>query len=167
MKKMSRGAFLLGSVSAATLAATSGCMCTKTGRATVTGVGCTPAIDPKAYKVVKGKCVRVYLAEVSQLADVGGSVKIIDPDIGDSLIVVREAADRFVAASIKCTHRGVEVEYQPEERCFKCASLGGSRFRTSGERVGGFAKKPLAVYPVSIDNNVLVIGLTGEQEMGE
>ena len=106
-------------------------------------------IAPDAYSIGKDKNIRICLDKVPELALVGGAVKIVDASIDDSLIVVRETEDVYVAASIKCTHRGVEVEYRAEDKCFKCASLGGSRFKTNGEKVRGFAKGPLKTYPIS------------------
>ena len=69
----------------------------------------------------------------------------------------------FVAASIKCTHRGVEVEYQPGEKRFECASLGSSTYGLDGANLGGMAKTPLKVYSASLDpddRNRLVIRLS-------
>jgi Rieske Fe-S protein len=83
----------------------------------------------------------------------------LDSNVDDSLIVVRTAENSYVAASIKCTHRGVEVEYRADEKCFKCASLGGSRFKTNGEKMRGFAKGPLKAYPVSLEGDILLVRL--------
>jgi Rieske Fe-S protein len=158
VKKISRKTFLVGG--AATAAAAAGaCLCTKTGWATITGVGATPDIAPDAYEIEEDKSIRIHLDRVPELAQVGGSVKILDSDIDDSLIVVRKAEDVYVAASIKCTHRGVEVEYRAEDKCFQCASLGGSRFKTSGEKIRGFANGPLKTYSVSSADKILVVRL--------
>jgi len=160
VKKISRKAFLVGGVTAT--AAAGACLCTKTGWATISGVGDTPDIAQDAYEVVKNeniKNIKIRLDRVPELALVGGSVKILDSTIDDSLIVARIAEDVYVAASINCTHRGVEVEYRPGDKCFKCASLGGSRFKTDGEKIRGFAKGPLKAYPVSSEGNILIVQL--------
>lgn len=159
MKKISRKAFLIGGATAVATAAAGACLCTKTGWATISGVGATPAIAPDAYSIEKEQSIRIYLDKVPELALVGGSVKILDANINDSLIVVRESADLYLAASIKCTHRGVEVEYRADNKCFQCASLGGSRFKTDGENVSGFAKGPLKTYPTSREDNTVIIRL--------
>ena len=159
MKKMSRKMFLVGSAGAA-VAAAGACLCTKTGWATISGVGATPDIAPDAYDVAEDKSLAIDLDQVPELARVGGSVKILDSEIDDSLIVARVAEDAYVAASIRCTHRGVEVEYRADDNCFKCASLGGSRFKTNGEKIGGFAKGPLKTYRVSFHGNILLVRLS-------
>ncbi len=155
MKKISRKAFLVGGVTAA--AGAGACLCTKTGWATLSGMGETPSIASDAYDIGEDKSVRIRLDRVPELAIAGGSVKILDPHIEDALIVVRTAEDAYVASSIKCTHRGVEVEYQTDKKCFKCASLGGSTFKTNGEKIGGFAKGHLKAYAVSVEGHDLVI----------
>ena len=159
MTKISRKAFLVGGAVAAAAAA-GACLCTKTGWATISGVGDTPNIAPDAYDIGEDQCIRIRLDKVPELACDGGSVKILDSTIDDSLIVVRIKEDVYVASSIKCTHRGVEVEYRAHDKCFKCASLGGSTFKTSGEKVHGFAKSSLKTYPVSAEGNTLVIQLS-------
>ena len=160
MTKISRKAFLAGGATAVAAAAAGACLCTKTGWATISGVGATPSIAPDAYGIEKDNSIRICLEKVPELAQVGGSIKIVDTSIHDVLIVVRETEDAYVAASIKCTHRGVEVEYRADDKCFKCASLGGSRFKTNGEKVSGFAKGPLKTYPISREDSILVIRLS-------
>jgi len=159
VKKISRKAFLVGGATAVATAAAGACLCTKTGWATISGMGATPSIAPDAYVFEKDRSIRICLDKVPELALAGGSVKIVDAKINDSLIVVRESEDVYLAASIKCTHRGVEVEYRADDRCFQCASLGGSRFKTNGKNVSGFAKAPLKTYPISRKDNILVIRL--------
>ena len=159
MKKISRKAFLVGGATAAAAAA-GACLCTKTGWATISGVGDTPNIAPDAYDIGEDQCIRIRLDRVPELACNGGSVKILDSTIDDSLIVVRIEEGVYVASSIKCTHRGVEVEYRAQDQCFKCASLGGSTFKTSGEKIRGFAKSSLRTYPVLTEGNTLVVRLS-------
>ena len=158
MKKMSRKAFIVGGATAA--AAAGACLCTKTGWATISGVGDTPNIAPDAYDIGQDESIRIRLDRVPELAFDGGSIKILDSNIDDSLIVVRITEDVYVASSITCTHRGVEVEYRADDKCFKCASIGGSTFKTSGEKVRGFAKSSLKTYPISAEGNTLVIRLS-------
>ena len=158
MKKISRKAFIVGGATAA--AAAGACLCTKTGWATISGVGDTPNIAPDAYDIGEDESIRIRLDRVPELAFDGGSIKILDSNIDDSLIIVRITEDDYVASSIKCTHRGVEVEYRADDKCFKCASIGGSTFKTSGEKILGFAKSSLKTYPISSEGNTLVVRLS-------
>lgn len=86
-------------------------------------------------------------------------MKILDENIPNPLIVVREGEDAYLAASLRCTHRGVEVAFRPDEGCFQCASLGGSRFSLDGETLSGLAKEPLKRYPAVRQDNTLVVRL--------
>lgn len=158
MKRMSRRGFVIGSGAAASLAAACACTCTKTGRATITGVGATPAIKPGAYAINNGE-LRIDLLKEDRLAVAGSSVKILDKGLREPLIVVRESQGTFIAASVECTHRGVEVEYHPEKKCFKCASLGGTTYKTDGSRIKGFGKGPLSSYSASVEDDVVIIKL--------
>ena len=123
-------------------------------------MGATPAIAPDAYSIGKDERIRICLDKVPELALVGGAVKIVDAKIDDSLIVVRESEDVYLAASIKCTHRGVEVEYRRGRQVLPVRQPGGSRFKTNGENISGFAKGPLKTYPISRKDNSLVIRLS-------
>ena len=160
MKKMSRKTFLIGGTTAVAAVVTGVCACRKTVWATISGKGTTPLIASEAYEVLDDQRVRIHLGSVPELVRVGGAVKIIDSRLDDSLIVARIAEDAYVAASIHCTHRGVEVEYKEEEKCFKCASIGGSRFATNGEKTRGFAKGPLRTYALTSEGDDLVIRLS-------
>jgi hypothetical protein len=85
MKKISRKTFLVGGAAAAAAAA-GACLCTKTGRATISGVSATPEISPGAYDIGEDKSIRICLDKVPQLALVGGFVKILNSTIDDSFI---------------------------------------------------------------------------------
>ncbi|MCF7957248.1 MAG: Rieske 2Fe-2S domain-containing protein [Phycisphaerae bacterium] len=160
MKKISRRKFIIGSGVAVSVAG--GCMCTKTGRATLTGVGNTPAIDPAAYTITNSE-LRIDLDKEPRLKPIGSAVKILDETLKVPLVIVQKEEGVYIATSIKCTHRGVEVEYRPEDKCFRCASLGGSEFKTDGTKIKGFAKGPLKSYPTAMEGHVLKIDITNNE----
>lgn len=138
-------------VTAIGLAGTGACVCgMNQGCATFTKKGKTPAIAAEAY-VIEGNVLRVALDKVPALAVVGGSVKIIDPRLPTSIIIARKGETEYAAVSLLCPHRGVEVEYQHEQRRFRCASLGHSKFGTDGALQKGLADKGLARYEARLD----------------
>lgn len=157
MKNLTRREFLVGSAATALAGV---CMCGVGGCATITKVGKTPQIAPDTYSIEEGHTLRLALGQVTQLTEVGGSGKIIDPRLLDPLIIARVAEEEYAATSIKCTHRGVEVEYQQDKRIFECASLGSSEFALDGSRLRGPAKKPLKAYRVSLVESELIIELS-------
>ncbi len=120
------------------------------GCATFSKVGGTPPIGEEAY-VLEAKTLRVALDKVPALGKVGGSVKIIDARLPTPIIIARNGEVDYVAASLLCPHRGVEVEYQPDQHQFRCASLGHSTFGKDGSLKKGLAKKGLTRYDAKLD----------------
>ncbi len=155
MEKITRRKFIAGG----SLALTGTCICGLNGCATITGVGNTPSIQPSSYIVSSENKITVNLLKNPELKQMGKSVKIIDPSVSDSLIVVCMETNKYQVLSIKCTHRGTEVEYQPENKQFQCASLGGSRFRMDGKVIDGPAEKPLQQYSSFLSGDTLTIQL--------
>ncbi|GEM_PF-510079 len=137
------------------------CLCGLTGCSTFTGVGKTPQIHADAYSIEEGPVVVVNLDKATDLNAVGGSAKIIDSKLGDALIIARVGETEYVAASIHCTHRGVELEYNHEKKQFVCSSLGSSAFDLKGNRIKGPAEKSLRIYGVNLEGNLLKVDMTG------
>lgn len=141
--------------------AASACLCGLSGLggcATYTKIGTTPAVNPEAL-AVRDNVLSVDLSKEPNLGNVGGSVKILDARIRDDLIVARVEEDRFEVVSLRCTHRGVEVEYRHQDAQFQCASIGSSVFALDGERVSGPASGPLRAYEGVLRNGTLTIGV--------
>jgi len=138
------------------------CVCgMKNGCSSITKVGRTPLVPVGSYKIKKNALI-IDIEKVPQLADVGGSVKIIDQLLSDRLIVARLSQSEFAVVSLLCTHRGCELEYRHEHSEFRCSSIGSSKFKTDGVKISGFAKKPLKQYVASIDSsskNQLIVTL--------
>lgn len=132
------GAVVVGSV----------CTCASQGCKLISGVGDTPELPEEAYKKEKGSLV-VYLDRAKELSSVGGAVKIRKM----SLIIARTGTDAFLAASLKCTHGGRELEYKHGSAKLRCVSFGHSEFDLNGARKKGPAKKPIKVYKHTVDSN--------------
>ncbi len=142
----------------ATVAVASGCLCGMGGCATYTGISKTPAANPSSLARV-GTTLTVNLAAEPALREIGGAVKIRDAGIPDGLIIARVAESRFEIASLLCTHRGVELEYDHAGARFQCPSLGSSAFTLDGARVGGPARRPLTAYEAALEGDTLTIRL--------
>jgi len=142
--------------SAIAIAVTSTCLCNLNGCATFTKIGNTPAINPESFTLTDN-ILTIDLSKEAILSKVGGAVKVKHTDIPDSLIIAHVEDNRFEIASILCTHRGVEVEYDHSQTNFKCASLGGSTFTIDGNNISGPAEKPLKEYAAVLKNRVLMI----------
>jgi Rieske Fe-S protein len=144
---------------ALSIAVTSTCLCGLNGCATLTKVGDTPAIHPDAFTVTD-RSLRINLTREPVLGKVGGAVKVKHPDIPEGLIIAHVDDNGFAIASLLCTHRGVELEYNPSEQHFECASLGSSTFSLKGRKTGGPAEKPLKAYKAVLDDRIIHIELS-------
>ena len=153
-----RREFLVGG--ALTVAGAGVCMCGLNGCSTITGVGDTPPVEKESYNIeAPASKMVVYLDKIPELSDVGGAVKIVDESLGDNIIIARTGENEYVTASLHCTHRGVELEYDHERKLFKCSSAGGSKFTLDGKNAGGPAESPLRIYGNTVEGNTLIISL--------
>ncbi len=136
------------------------CACGLTGCASFTKIGKTPAIPSEACKI-ENAMLEVDLTRVPQLQKTGGSVKMIDPRLPEPIIIARTGEKDYSVLSIKCPHRGVEVEYKHDKKQFRCASLGSSTFAQDGTLKKGFARKSLRKFAVQLseEGNRLIINI--------
>jgi len=159
MPNISRRKFVTRSVEAAAFAGA--CVCGLSGCATFTKIGDTPPLPADAYAVKPPDTVTVVLNKATPLATLGGAGKIIDPALRDPLIIARVENDKYVVTSLLCPHRSVELEYQPDNKRFRCASLGHSKFALDGHKLGGPAPRGIKVYAASVADGILTIKLQG------
>jgi len=99
----------------------------------------------------------IDLSKEPILSQVGGVVKIRQDDIPSKIIIAHTQKNTYKIASLLCTHRGVEIEYDHKKQHFECASLGNSTFTLSGQNKGGPAEKPLQAYEVTLQGSILTI----------
>lgn len=74
---------------------------------------------------------------------VGGSVAFAYPDAHDDCVLVRTAADRFVAYSQKCTHLSCAVTPEFEKNCLYCPCHHGFFDLATGIPTAGPPRRPL------------------------
>ena len=153
MNKINRRVFI------ETAALAGACACGLTGCATFTKIGDTPPIESAAYKVEPPDKITVTLNKAPSLAATGKAVKIVDPALSDPLIIARVEQDKYVVASLLCPHRSVELEYQPDNKRFRCASLGHSKFALDGHKLGGPTPRGIKAYTAFVADGILTIKL--------
>jgi nitrite reductase/ring-hydroxylating ferredoxin subunit len=124
------------------------CGCSLLSCKMISGVGDAPELSAGLYRIEADE-LSLALDEIPELSRVGGSVKITSSELADPLIIARVGDAEYVAASVRCTHWGREVEFVPEAGKFRCVSLGHSEFSTDGSLLEGPAEKPLPVYEVT------------------
>jgi len=84
----------------------------------------------------------VKVAGVHEL-EVGAAKVFGYPEAGEPCILVRLAADRFVAFGQKCTHLGCPVFYRADERRLHCPCHEGYFDATDGAVLAGPPPRPL------------------------
>jgi hypothetical protein len=103
------------------------------------------------------------LDKAPALTNVGGSVKIIDARLPMPLLVARTGEATYTVVSLLCPHRHVEVEYQHQNKLFRCASLGHSKFGLDGKLLKSMTtKESISHYAAALDlddKNRLVVTL--------
>ena len=138
------------------------CIYGLSGCATFTKVGATPPITSGAY-TVEAKTLRLILDKTPELAEVGGSVKIIDKRLPMPILVARTGDSTYAVVSLLCPHRNVEMEYQHQDKLFRCASIGHSKFGLDGKLIKSMTtKESISHYSAALDladKNCLVVTL--------
>jgi Rieske Fe-S protein len=74
---------------------------------------------------------------------VGGTITFAYPDAHDDCLLVRTAADRFVAYSQKCTHLSCAVIPRPEKNSLYCPCHNGFFDLATGAPTAGPPRRPL------------------------
>jgi len=109
-------------------------------------------IPPKLYERVTQSIVA---GKLSELPSPGDGAKIVKFN-KKAVVVFRTDENQVRALSAVCTHLGCIVQYQSEQRQFKC-NCHGSVFDLNGKNIAGPAPRPLPPYRVEIkDDNILI-----------
>ena len=140
----------------ASIVVTSACLCGLNGCAAYTGISKTPSANPDAI-TFDGNVLTIDLASEPTLRRIGGAVKVRNDEVPDGLIIACLAERRYAIASLLCTHRGVELEYDHQKTRFECPSIGSSVFSLDGTRVSGMARQPLRSYEAALEGDILTI----------
>ena len=109
-------------------------------------------IPPKLYERVSQFMVVGKLSDVPSLSDGAKIVKFNKK----AVILFRTEGNQIRALSAVCTHLGCIVQFQSEQKHFKC-NCHGSIFDLNGNNIAGPAPKPLSPYRVELkDDNIIV-----------
>ena len=108
--------------------------------------------------VRKPKATEPLLVARAEEIPIGGSRLFRYPTEHDPCIVVRLAADRFVAYSQSCTHLMCPVHFQPEKQQFVCPCHEGYFSAFDGAVLAGPPLRPLPSFPVEVRDGQILVG---------
>jgi Rieske Fe-S protein len=94
------------------------------------------------------------IARVGDMA-IGQALTFAYPDASDDCIVIRTAADRFVAYGQKCTHLSCAVTPQVSENRLACPCHHGFFDLATGDVLAGPPRRPLPRIRMEIRDGVL------------
>ena len=86
---------------------------------------------------------------------VGGSFTFAYPLPHDDAILIRTAADRFVAYGQKCTHLSCAVTPEIEKNCLHCPCHHGYFDLANGEPIAGPPRRPLPRIQLEIRDGII------------
>ena len=102
--------------------------------------------------------VTVEIAEGSSLAKVGGS-QIVDSTAG-KIIIIHAEADKYLAFSARCTHKGALLEYDPNGKKLSCNKHGSAFDSATGKVVHGPADEPVKAYSTTASEKKVVVNIS-------
>lgn len=109
--------------------------------------------------VPDGDRVELSLARYPELAERGGSLKILPRGETEPIYVLAQDDGSFAALSPICTHLGCTVEIEGERLVCPCH---GSTYDRAGDVLRGPAERPLTRYRTSVSRDgVVTIELRG------
>jgi len=124
----------------------------------IKGVSSTAVIPEDSYQLA-GNLVTINLTKAECLKQTGGAGKIsLKNEDEIKIIVVHHQPGKYKAFSDRCTHGGRELNYMYSDEILQCSSFGRSTFKLSnGQVIKGPAEGPLAIYPLQIVDNTLIL----------
>jgi nitrite reductase/ring-hydroxylating ferredoxin subunit len=97
------------------------------------------------------------LASIARIDEVpiGGAHVFDYPDPGEPCILLRPAADTFLAYNQKCTHLSCAVVPQPQEGCLRCPCHHGCFDLQTGRAISGPPRRPLPRITLEVRDGVV------------
>ena len=114
--------------------------------------------DPQAWSVQDGS-VRIVLSRLPELKTRGSGVRLEGKGLDPRLLVFHGDDGQYHAIDNRCTHMGRRIDMITGSHTIQCCSVSKSTFSYDGKPVGGAAKTPIKVYPVTLDGETLTIAM--------
>ncbi len=99
------------------------------------------------------------LTKLPELDDLGGAVRIEGDDLPEPILVILGEDDNYYAFKNVCTHAGRMIDPVAGTMTLQCCSVSSSTFDYEGNVLSGPAEGALSGYPLSVEEDQLLITL--------
>lgn len=102
--------------------------------------------------------------QIGTLDELQSQGYLLNEDLEIGAVLVRQTEDNsLIAIDPTCTHAGCFVEWEQEEKSFVCPCH-NSMFKEDGTLIGGLAISDLSRYQVKVDNGIVLVAQTNDEE---
>ncbi len=124
------------------------------------GIPATPRYHkPDFWKYADGK-LTLDLEKVTELKNPGTAIRLEGENLPVRLLVVLGGDKRYHVFQNRCTHAGHRrLDFVPGTNTVQCCSVSKSTYDFSGKKIYGPAPKPITAYPVTVQENQLIVSL--------
>jgi nitrite reductase/ring-hydroxylating ferredoxin subunit len=123
------------------------------------GLCATPrAKNESCWTYADGK-IEVDLERARELSGKGGVLRLEQKGLFERVLVIRDAENKYVAIRNRCSHASRRLDPIPGTKQVQCCSISKSTYDWEGCPKSGPGKKPLVTYPVTVEQNRLIIRL--------
>ena len=130
---------------------------------TLMGMGLVPgcATVPTYRGALESGRLRITIGEFELTAGERRAIFLVAPELGDTIILIRDGGDEFRALSATCTHQKCRV--RPATHALQCPCH-GSTYDFEGKVLRGPAKRGLASYPVTVKDNQIEVDVNVRED---
>ena len=102
----------------------------------------------------------VKVARTPQLAEKGSAAYLEGRDLKTPVLIVNIGDGQFAAYRNRCTHMlHRKLDPVPGQDRLRCCSIGHSTFDLEGNRISGFARRPITRYKTELKEGRLTVTL--------
>ncbi len=117
-------------------------------------------IDDAGWEFQSGK-LTIDLDKIPELTNPGTAVRFEGKTLPSRVLVVIDEEEKYHAFLNQCTHFGRRrLDYVPGTKTLQCCSVNKSTYTFAGEKIHGPNPKPVKVFPVEKDGELLHIRMT-------
>ncbi len=109
--------------------------------------------------ILEGDTLTLDLSKLPELESLGGAVRVEGTPLAEPVLVVYGEDGNYYSFQNACTHAGRMLDPVAGTMTLQCCSISQSTFDYQGEVVSGPAENPLTSYPITVENDFLIIQL--------